>query len=348
MKILIVKVSALGDIIHALPVLAYLHSCSPTMTIDWLVEESFATPLEGHPLISKVCSINTKEWRRQGLLRVVKGFGKTIRRLRQKKYDVVLDLQGNSKSGFFTLFSGAPLRYGFDAHGAREWPNTLATNRKVGKKKELIHITEQNISIAAEAFPGGKTRLLQGPLQASPLCHEPVEKKLQNIDLGNGPVVICHYGTTWKTKLWAIDQWQELLQSLWQTRTITPLLTWGNEEELAAVQEIAAGCRHAVIWPRGSLGEFIALLERADLVVGGDTGPIHLAAALGTATVSYFRATDSRRNGPRGPEHICLQAAKTCSPCLQRTCPQDNECRHSILPAAMLQAINTLLDKQDS
>ena len=129
MKVLIVKISALGDVVHALPVLAYLKSADPEVRIDWLAEKSFAPLLEGHPLIRRVHALEMKTWRRQGWTKAVSGVLAVIKELRREKYDLVLDLQGNSKSGLFTLLSGAPLRVGFDRDGVREWPNLLACNR---------------------------------------------------------------------------------------------------------------------------------------------------------------------------------------------------------------------------
>ncbi|NIA20201.1 MAG: lipopolysaccharide heptosyltransferase I [Xanthomonadaceae bacterium] len=345
MKVLMIKVSALGDIIHALPVAAYLKSCPAVSELHWLVEEPFAGFLSGQPLIDKIQGINTKTWRHQGILASLKGVLTTISRLRREKYDLVLDLQGNSKSGMFTRFSGAPLRYGFDAQGVREWPNLLATNCHITPKKSTLHIIDKNLALATNAFPGGSPAPLQGPLEADSHYLFKVQKKLSALRKEERQLVIFHYGTTWDTKLWSIESWIELARSLWGTKTITPLLTWGNEKELEAVKRIASACPQTIIWPRGNLEELIALLSIADVVVGGDTGPIHIAAALGTSTISYYRATDHRRNGPRGDQHICIQTAMDCSPCLLRTCPKDEQCRHSVLPEKMLEAVQALLTK---
>ncbi|MDZ7597171.1 MAG: glycosyltransferase family 9 protein [Desulfobacterales bacterium] len=117
MKVLIVKTSALGDVVHALPVLAYLKSAGRDIQIDWLVEEAFAPLLADHPLVNRVIALRTKAWRRAGFFPTFSGVWQVIRRLRRQGYDRVLDLQGNSKSGFFTLFAGAPKRFGFDRNG---------------------------------------------------------------------------------------------------------------------------------------------------------------------------------------------------------------------------------------
>lgn len=346
MKVLMIKVSALGDIIHALPVAAYLKDCPKVRELHWLVEEPFADFLSGQPLIDKIQCISTKKWRQQGVVASLKGVLATSSSLRREKYDLVLDLQGNSKSGMFTLFCGAPLRFGFDTRNVREWPNFLATNRKITPEKSTTHIIDKNLALATGAFPGGPSAPLQGPLQADSQHLIKVKKKVSTLRKDEGPLIIFHYGTTWETKLWSIESWITLGRLLWKTQKISPLLTWGDETELKAVQDIAAGCPTAVIWPRGNLEDLMALLKMADLVIGGDTGPVHIAAALGTPTISYYRATDHRRNGPRGENHTCFQSPMDCSPCLLKTCPQDERCRQTIQPENMLKAIHELLDKQ--
>jgi len=343
MKVLIVKVSALGDVVHALPVLAFLKSVDPEMEIDWLVEETFAPLLSGHPLLRRVVKLRTKAWRKSGPVAAAGGVWELACELRRERYDVVLDLQGNSKSGLFTLLSGAPRRFGFAKAAVREWPNLLATNRKVCLAADGLHISERSLAVARAAFPAGVDVPMAGPLSVDTSASERVESLLADKGLSGQPVVVFHYGTTWKTKLWALENWQRLVVRLCDAG-VRPLLTWGNEDERAAATAIgAAAGERAVVWPRGTLPELVALLARADLVVGGDTGPIHIAAAVGTSTVSLFRVTDARRNAPRGSEHIRLQSPLHCSPCLRKACDRDGECSRSIAVEEVCDAVMSLL-----
>ena len=359
MKVLIVKVSALGDVVHALPVLAYLHATIPDVTVDWLVESSFAPLLEAHPLVHKGVRLDTKAWRKAGVQSSVIGSWRVIQQLRRQKYDVTLDLQGNSKSGLFTLFSGAPKRYGFDRSQAREWPNLLATNRRVKILSENHHVTSRYLQIARTALPSEANVPLCGLLPTEEKAAQAISSLLAEFGLSHGEFLVAHYGTTWQTKLWPLDHWLELVKTLVIDNGRQVVLTWGNEVEKSAAERIAEACQRTskagqviseagqgkvILWPRGNLQELVALLAAARLVIGADTGPVHIAAAVGTPTVSIYRVTDSRRNGPAGDGHIRLQAAMECSPCLRKSCELDHECGQSISVAEVLCAVNSLLD----
>lgn len=346
MKILIVKLSALGDVVHALPVLAYLHAVVPEAEVDWLVEEGFVPLLEGHPLLNRVIPAATRRWRKEGARSLLKGVRSLAASFRHERYDLVLDLQGNSKSGFFTWLTRAPQRYGFDRSGVREWPNLLATRHKVKIPAENHHISSRYLQIARAAFPGGTDVPLCGPLAAQPDAKRQVEQMLAERGLVPGEYLVAHYGTTWDTKLWSLEHWCELGRVLTVEQGRKLVLTWGNDVERDATERVAEACQgQAVIWPRGTLPELVALLAAARLTIGSDTGPVHIAAALGRPTVSIFRVTDSLRNGPHGDGHIRLQAPMPCSPCLRKNCEMDHECAMSIPVEDVCRSIDVLLDR---
>jgi heptosyltransferase-1 len=224
----------------------------------------------------------------------------------------------------------------------REWPNLLATNRHVALGTDDHHISDRSLAIARAAFPAGHSHVLAGPLPIVPEAVRRVEALLNTHDLAGRQFAVLHYGTTWPTKLWAVDNWQELVRRLVAGTSLVPVLTWGSGEELDVVEEIARAADRVVVWPRGTLPELAVLLAQAAVVIGGDTGPVHLAAAVGTPTVSLFRVTDSTRNGPRGEGHIRLQAPLECSPCLRKHCDRDGECSRSISSADVLASLRTL------
>jgi heptosyltransferase-1 len=343
-KVLIVKTSALGDVVHALPVLVWIKSAEPDAQIDWLVEKSFAPLLDNHPLIHRIHQVDTKGWRKEGVVAGLRGLMCLTGVLRDESYDIVLDLQGNSKSGLFTLLSKARRRYGFARDGVREWPALLATHVKVPLTEADHHVSTRSLAVARAAFPSGKGAPLAGPLATAEASKYDIDKMLQERGLGARLLVVFHYGTTWKTKLWAIENWCSLAQQMSDTHQLDVLLTWGNEEEKAAAEIICAATDgRAIVWPRGTLKDLIALLERADLVVGCDTGPIHIAAAVDTSTVSIYRVTDAYRNGPRGNNHRLLQVPLPCAACLRKYCSQDSECAKAITPERVFAEIEKLL-----
>jgi heptosyltransferase-1 len=271
------------------------------------------------------------------------------RQLREEKYDVVLDLQGNSKTGLFTWLSGAPKRFGFDPRQAREWLNTLTTNYKVSIPPECHHISSRYLQIAREAFPGQTDVPLCGPLAVQTGAERAVSAMLDEFRLTRGEFLVAHYGTTWQTKLWPLDHWVELTRKLVLEQGQQLVLTWGNEVEKLAAERIAEACQgRAVIWPRGPLQELVALLAAARLVIGADTGPVHISAAVGTPTVSIFRVTDGQRNGPLGDRHICLQAPMECSPCLRKSCDLDRECGQSVTVRSVYDAVGKLIGMKSS
>ncbi len=344
MKVLIVKVSALGDVVHALPVLAYLHAASPGVQVDWLVEESFAPLLHGHPLLRRVISLRTKQWRKLGLGNMLTQVYHFCRHLRQERYDVVLDLQGNSKSGFFTLVSRGGDKYGFDRHQVREWPNLLATNHRVAVAEHEHHIAARCLAVARGAMGREIDVALAGPLPVDETARRRVRRQLERLQLRRRALVVLNYGTTWTTKLWHLDNWCALARRLEQRGDCHLLLTWGNVAEHQAAQMITAAAPTAHIWPRCSLPQLVALLDAAAVVVGCDTGPIHIAAAVATPTVSLYRVTDAERNGPAGEPHCRLQAPLECSPCLRKQCDDDERCARSIGVDEVYRNVCALLD----
>lgn len=347
MKVLIVKTSALGDIVHALPVVNYLRSANPQLTIGWLVEKPFAPLLQAKQHLSSVHTIETKRWRRPGrLIHAGAAIYKVLWSLRREKYDVVLDLQGNAKSGLFTFFSAAPSRFGFDRKSVREWLNLLTTNRHVAIADRDHHITDRALRIATTAFPGGFVSRSSNSLAVDEAATAQMKERIREAGLSGKKLVLMHPGTTWKTKCLSAAFWMSLAAVLNRDDRLILLLSWGTEEELAEVRKIKnENPERCIIWPRSELGELMALLAQMDVVIGGDTGPVHIAAALGTSTVSFYRATDRRRNGPRGEGHFSFQSPLDCSPCLRKSCPRDDECSNSLKMKAAREAVYDLLER---
>jgi heptosyltransferase-1 len=163
--------------------------------------------------------------------------------------------------------------------------------------------------------------------------------------LGEGLVFLFHYGTTWQTKFWSEANWIALAKTVLGTfRDSTVLFSWGNNDEKEAVTRITSAVgTGARILNRYPLKGLIALLKKVDLVVAGDTGPVHLAAAVGTPTVSFYRSSDGKRSGPRGGQHVIIQSPLHCTACFRTTCDKDAICRESIKVEAVMKGIEKIL-----
>ncbi len=345
-KVLVVKVSALGDVVHSLPVIDFLHRVSPGVEIDWVVEEANRDILEAHPLLRKVLVVRTRAWRKHPFTSATRAEVSALRReMAEREYDIAFDLQGNLKSGLITWFSGAQRRYGFDREGVRESLNTLFTTNQVPLRRNDYHISSRALRVVSVPFG----REYQGMSLATDIYTAPEDDAAASAlmaTLADGLVFLFHHGTTWKTKLWYEQGWIDLGKRLGERfRDSTILLSWGNEEERGTAERIASGIAgNARLLPRLSLKEFTAILKRVDLVVGGDTGPVHMAAAVGTPTVSFYRVTDPKRNAPRGENHLFVQPSLPCRACLRKECDDDRRCRESITVEAMGRAIESLFD----
>ena len=345
MRVLIVKVSALGDVVHTLPVLHYLHTVSPGIEIDWVVEEPNRAMLEGNPLISQVHVVNTRRWRKNLLSRATR---QEVTRLRksfiERQYDIVFDLQGNFKSGLITFFSGCERRYGFDRDAVREPLNLLFTTNQVPLRRHDNHVYFRSLRVVSVPFGKEYSAVpLKTDIYTSPEDDREAEAFLAT--LADGLVFLFHQGTTWETKMWHEAGWRALIERI-VTRYpgSTVLLSWGNDREKEAVERIADGLANVRVLPALSLKGLTALIKKVDLVVGGDTGPVHIAAAVCTPTVSFYRATDPLRNGPKGKFHRHVTTSMHCRSCLEKRCVEDSKCRDGISWKQMIKAVESLID----
>jgi heptosyltransferase-1 len=362
LKILIVKLSALGDIVHALPVVDYIKSHLPTAEIDWVVEERFKELLATHPLINQIYPVDTKTIRQNPTkgCRILFNLGKVMA---SRGYDVALDLQGNIKSGIFTILSRAPLRYGFSKSEVRELPNLFATNRRIPPPKGIQPIRARILHIAAKFLEdvealdsaGNKIYYWDRPLNYLVNSQEKLyqEKLLRNQGWNGEPLIGIIPGTTWKTKMWHLDRWRECLELLTRNNIGRALIFWGSQDERAFANKILDSSRisyqqhhqhhQPIIWQGGSLKSLIAAISLTSVVIGPDTGPLHLAALIGIPTISIYRATNHIRNAPRGPIHASYQVPLSCSPCLKKRCNFDELCSLAISAEVVINHIKTIL-----
>jgi lipopolysaccharide heptosyltransferase I len=307
-RLLIVRLSAAGDVVHALPVARALRRARPDLRLHWLVEDRFAGLLRGNPDLEAVLELPRRAWRGTSLRRKAGDLRGLAGRLRGAGYAATLDLQGLTKSALAARLSGAPLRIGFAAGegrrgvgGGRELSPWL-NNRLV--ETAATHVVDRNLALLQ---PLG----LADPAVAFPAPPPPdgrIADFLSRCDPQGRGVVALHPGAGWAAKRWPEDRWQALAAEL-AAATARPLVvTWGGpaEQKMAAgiVQRAGESCMMA---PETDLPQLWSLLARAALCVGGDTGPLHMAAAAGVPCVALFGPTDGQRNGPYGAGHTVLQ-----------------------------------------
>jgi heptosyltransferase-1 len=349
-RILVVKLSAMGDVVHALPAVTYLRKAAPSAEIHWAVDTRFAELLEGNPGIAKVVSLPIREWKgRLGSPATWREAGNAADRLRGGKYDLAIDLQGNIKSGLVTYLSGAPLRYGFPREAARERQNLWFTNRQPPAVEGDWHVTQKILRVASAPF-GGEFRLddLKGEVANTPEEIAAAERLLFDALPGAAPRLAVHPGTTWNTKRMDPAFWAGTVRLL---RGIFPsmgtFLSWGTDrerEECLAIRYLA-GERVALL-PRLGYKALVAAYRTCGHMIGPDTGPLHLAAVVGAKTVSVFRGSDGKYAAPLGPGHRFLQAPLPCTACQikgDKVCPRDAECRASIRAEEVAAAMACLM-----
>jgi len=316
-KILIVRLGAMGDILHAMPAVTAIRQALPQATIGWMVEEKWSELLtaRGHkeapeavstqkPLANLIHTVNTMRWRKHLLhpetLREIQG---VIRRLRQTHYDIALDFQGNMKSAVIASLSRAVSRAGFT--DPREAGARLFYSHTFARSGE--HVIEQNHALAAQALPeylsGAAFNLTAPLLPCDPAAETWAEGEIQR--LGVTGFALVTPGAGWGGKQWPAERFGQVARVLAVHNLRTLVNTGPGEEALAREVVKASGGNAQEI--RCTVGQLIALTRRARLFIGGDTGPLHLAAALGIPVVGIYGPTDPARTGPFGTRAISLR-----------------------------------------
>jgi heptosyltransferase-1 len=311
-RLLIVRLGAMGDIIHTLPAVSALREAFPDATIGWVVEERWVELLctlyasrsgprsAERPLVDNIHLVNTKSWRTSmASAQTWKQIAAAARELRSVEYEVAVDFQGAIRSAMIARISGADNVYGFAQ--PRETPaRTLYTHRVAARG---THIVEQNLSLAEEV--GG--RALPTPEAIFPrdeaADHECESRLRQG---GMEKFALLNPGAGWGAKRWPAERYGLVAKGI-ATAGLKPLINFGpGEEDLAkSVQQGSDGVAEIMA---SSLTQLIALTRRASLFIGGDTGPMHLAAALEVPVVAIFGPTDPARNGPFGTKSIVLRS----------------------------------------
>lgn len=316
MKILIVKTSSFGDVIHTFPVVGYLKSKFPDAQIDWVVEEPIRQVLEAHPDINRVLPIVTKDWRKgENSL----AFWQFRRDLHHVEYDLVLDLQGNIKSGFFTWLSRGKDKIGFAYPAVPEWPNLFFTKKRFLPPKGQ-NIRDDYLSIVQQYFNDAETYEDKGvSLEISEDQIQIVGEILQNAQLQQGKKVLVCPGSAWENKQLPSETLVEVLKKMPESSF---LFLWGTQKEKDAADKLQREFpSNSLVLDRMELPTLQNLMASVDLIVSMDSLPLHLAATTSTPTLSFFGPSNADKYRPKGEQHRAIQGSCPYGKTFEKRCP---------------------------
>lgn len=344
-RILIVKLSAIGDIIHTLPAVAALRRAYPEAWLAWIVERAGASLLRGNPDLDELITVDTHAWRANWWMGL-RHIWYVTRHLRRASFDLCIDFQGLLKSALFAYVSGAPQRLGFPCQLCREPLSVVFTNLRGPLIDPTAHVVDQAVELLQALGVTTSERRFTIPLTDAD--EHFAERVWRELGLRSDvPVVVLYPGAAWKTKRWGELNFARLNDALIRRFQVRTLLTWGPGEEFLVQRVARATAYTPAIAPATTLLQLAALIARCRVFVGGDTGPLHLAAAVGTPTVALFGPSSPQRNGPYGPGHVVLHRQLPCSHCYQRTC-NHWECLPGIEVETVVNAVGSLLEKDGS
>jgi lipopolysaccharide heptosyltransferase I len=307
MRILIVRLGAIGDVVHTLPALAVLRRAAPEAHLAWVVERGGSSQLlKDNPCLNELIEIDLRGWRKS-LTRAetVKAIQATVARLRGAQFDLALDFQGLLKSALIPWFARVPRRIGFAREALREPASALLTTERV-RAEDDDHVIKKNLQMVAH-LGCDVTGAYQFPVSLAPEDLRFAEEHACGPGGSGESFAILNPGGGWPTKLWGAEGFAAIADRLWEIYRIRTTVTYGPGEEELAQSVVAHSRSGGVTTLDATLKQFFALARRARVFIGGDTGPMHLAAAAGTPVVSIFGPTSARRNGPFATDDVVIE-----------------------------------------
>ncbi len=308
MRVLIIKTSSMGDVIHMLPALTDAVAAFPDVTFDWMVEEGFAEIPAWHPSVRRVIPVSFRRWRKAWFSLTSRREWRAFKKhLQQETYDLIIDAQGLVKSGFLSWFAKGK-RVGLDFRSAREPLAALFYHQRV-----TVNFYQQAVT---------RMRLLMSLAMGYPLPQTAPDFGLDRDvfeRVSSDPYWVFLHGTTWASKEWPEAYWKTLVKQVTEAG-VRVKMTGGNAEEQARAKRIAQDLPQVDVLPRQTIGQMAALLAGSQGAVAVDTGFGHLSGALGVPTVSIYGATNPEFTGVIGSAVTNLAANFPCSPCLNRVC----------------------------
>jgi lipopolysaccharide heptosyltransferase I len=331
----------MGDLVHTLPAVSALRKRFPDARIDWLVETQHREILRDNPDVDAVIDLDTLGWRRKLLSRRTwRDIRGSIAKVRERRYDFVLDLQGTLKSAVSAYLARSDRRIGFSSENLKERAAAFLYTERVSTNGGRPHVIDRHLGLLRALDIETKARSF--PIALSEAAEERAQSALTQLGLTD--FAILNPGASWETKRWSPEKFGRVAAEIERNWKLPSLVVFGpGEEELAwAVVDSSEGS--ARLAPRTSVPELLPYIRRARLFVSGDTGPLHLASALGVPAVAIFGPTDPARNGPFDEGDVTVWKKVDCSPCYKTRCPGfGNVCLTSIDVEDVLAAVRERL-----
>jgi lipopolysaccharide heptosyltransferase I len=329
-SVLIVRLGALGDLVHAMPAVAALRAAWPEARIDWLVDGRYAALLELVPALNRVVVIGGRTGR---------PVRSVIRDLRCARYDLAIDFQGLLKSAVLARFAGARETAGFTAGQLREPLAGVFYTRRIPADNSG-HVVRKNLSLV-EALGAG-VREVAAPLTVTASAVPGQVRQLLGIDAGERFAVI-NPGAGWPNKQWPADRYAAIAAHVRARHGMPSIVTWGPREHALADDVVAASGGAARTAPSTSIADLVELARAAALFVAGDTGPMQLAAAVGTPVVGLFGPTNPLRNGPWNADDTWVSRFDDCECRHKRRCRRETPCVNTITVEQVADAVDRRL-----
>jgi len=341
MRVLIVRLGALGDIVHAIPVAAALRRTFPEARIDWLVSAKHREMLDLVPVIDRRLVINDRADARGGSSMLT-----AIRQLRTARYEVAIDLQGLIKSALLARASGAPRVIGFSATYARErfarlfYTDVYDPGRGgLYDLRETRHVIEINLGLLTMlGLNAGRAEFPIDAVESAPAR--------QVRERTGGRYALLNPGAAWPNKRWPPARFADVARALRDCHDLMSVVLWGPGEESLARDVVAGANGAAVMSPQTSIADIVALSRGAALMVSGDTGPAHIASAIGTPIVGIYGPTRPARNGPLSPHDVTVSRDASCYCHHLRRCVRDRMCLLDIEAGEVIGAVERRLSAE--
>ncbi|MCX7125980.1 MAG: lipopolysaccharide heptosyltransferase I [Gammaproteobacteria bacterium] len=326
MHVLLVKISSMGDLIHTLPALTDAMKAIPDLEVDWVVESAFTDIPTWHPAVKNIIVIPLRQWKKAIFNKKnISAMSQFYKKLREKKYDLIIDAQGLLKSAIVAKCAHGEI-HGYDKNSARDKFSSYFYDHAytIDNYKKLHAITRTRQLFA---------KALKYEFKNTVPDYQTIADKLPTLpfELEKKYLVFLH-GTTWDSKHYPENYWRQLIIKA-EANNIAVYLPWGNQHEKERAERLALNTKHVTILPKLSIPQIAVVLRNAMAVISVDTGLGHLSAAMHTPTVSLYGPSNAELVGILGEKQIHLQAQFPCAPCYSKTCIYAKTHKTEIVPA---------------